>query len=583
MGKKIFLSLLYVLLIGFAISGILSYVTIRSTYNSVVEDKLISNSLFIAELIAERLSGYGFKDMDEYIKQIRTYDDIRITLIDMQGNVLGDSDEDISKMDNHIDRPEVRKAIMGYYSLERRYSGTIRADYIYYATALTYDGQMIIVRLSMPLKDIEIITRKYLYNLLMAFIFGLAIALVIGYVSTRKIVEPLSKITQTSDEIAKGNFNVRVKIYGNDEISRLAETINNMSQQLQYYINGLNTRNKEMEAILSSVASGIIAIDNHWRILFINKKATEILDIEDKELIGRHLMFALRNHQIQKYLDDTVENKAYKETEITLNYPQERIIRLYTNPILERDGSYPIGVIIVLQDITHVRKLEKVRSEFVANVSHELKTPLTSIKGFIETLKEGAIRDEKIALRFIDIIDAEADRLVNLINETLFLSELESNKEEKAKEKIEIKSAIDEIIPLFKSKAESKGIIIEKSIKGDIGVIFGSKDRFKQMLINLVDNAVKYSNEGGKITIQGYLEESRKVIVVEDTGIGIPEEDLPRIFERFYRVDKARVRTGEGGTGLGLSIVKHIAMNFNADISVESKLGKGTKFIIKFP
>ncbi|SHI62755.1 two-component system histidine kinase PnpS [Lutispora thermophila] len=583
MGKKIFLSLLYVLLIGFAISGILSYVTIRSTYNSVVEDKLISNSLFIAELIAERLSGYGFKDMDEYIKQIRTYDDIRITLIDMQGNVLGDSDEDISKMDNHIDRPEVRKAIMGYYSLERRYSGTIRADYIYYATALTYDGQMIIVRLSMPLKDIEIITRKYLYNLLMAFIFGLAIALVIGYVSTRKIVEPLSKITQTSDEIAKGNFNVRVKIYGNDEISRLAETINNMSQQLQYYINGLNTRNKEMEAILSSVASGIIAIDNHWRILFINKKATEILDIEDKELIGRHLMFALRNHQIQKYLDDTVENKAYKETEITLNYPQERIIRLYTNPILERDGSYPIGVIIVLQDITHVRKLEKVRSEFVANVSHELKTPLTSIKGFIETLKEGAIRDEKIALRFIDIIDAEADRLVNLINETLFLSELESNKEEKAKEKIEIKSAIDEIIPLFKSKAESKGIIIEKSIKGDIGVIFGSKDRFKQMLINLVDNAVKYSNEGGKITIQGYLEESRKVIVVEDTGIGIPEEDLPRIFERFYRVDKARVRTGEGGTGLGLSIVKHIAMNFNADISVESKLGKGTKFIIRFP
>ncbi|MGI5998637.1 MAG: two-component system histidine kinase PnpS [Lutispora sp.] len=583
MSKKIFLSLLYVLLIGFTISGILSYGTIRSTYNSVVEDKLISNTHLVVELITERLKGYGSENIDEYVKQIRAYNDIRITLIDSQGNVLADTYEDISKMDNHIDRPEVKKAISGNYSTERRYSDTIKADYLYYAIAARYqDNDIIIVRLSMPLNEIEMIIRKYLYNLLMAFVFGLVIALIIGYISTKKIVKPLSKITETSEEIAKGNFSIKLKINGNDEISKLAETINNMSQQLQYYINGLNTRNKEMEAILSSVASGIIAIDKDYRILFVNDNAKKLLDIHDEELTESHLIYMLRNHYIHEYLSNAIENEAYKETEITLNYPEEKIIKLYTNPIIESNGLYTIGIIIVLQDVTKIRKLERARSDFVANVSHELKTPLTSIKGFIETLKEGAIKEENTALRFLDIIEHEAERLVELIDGILSLSELEGKKEKETKESFELSSAIDDVILMFKSKAESKGITIEKVIKENIGYIYGNKDQFKQMMINLVDNAIKYSMEGGNVTIKGYLEESKKVISIEDTGIGIPEEDLPRIFERFYRVDKARSRTGKSGTGLGLSIVKHIALSMGAEITVESKIGKGTKFKISF-
>lgn len=583
MSKKIFLSLLYVLLIGFTISGILSYGTIRSTYNSVVEDKLISNTHLVVELITERLKDYGSENIDEYVKQIRAYNDIRITLIDSQGNVLADTYEDISKMDNHIDRPEVKKAISGNYSTERRYSDTIKADYLYYAIAARYqDNDIIIVRLSMPLNEIEMIIRKYLYNLLMAFVFGLVIALIIGYISTKKIVKPLSKITETSEEIAKGNFSIKLKINGNDEISKLAETINNMSQQLQYYINGLNTRNKEMEAILSSVASGIIAIDKDYRILFINDNAKKLLDIHDEELTESHLIYVLRNHYIHEYLSNAIENEAYKETEITLNYPEEKIIKLYTNPIIESNGLYTIGIIIVLQDVTKIRKLERARSDFVANVSHELKTPLTSIKGFIETLKEGAIKEENTALRFLDIIEHEAERLVELIDGILSLSELEGKKEKETKESFELSSAIDDVILMFKSKAESKGITIEKVIKENIGYIYGNKDQFKQMMINLVDNAIKYSMEGGNVTIKGYLEESKKVISIEDTGIGIPEEDLPRIFERFYRVDKARSRTGKSGTGLGLSIVKHIALSMGAEITVESKIGKGTKFKISF-
>ncbi|HHY77248.1 MAG TPA: cell wall metabolism sensor histidine kinase WalK [Clostridiales bacterium] len=585
MGKKIFISLVYVLLIGFCIAGLLSYVTIKSTYYKVVEDKLISNAYLVGELVSKRIEAHGFDGLNDYVNSIKTYDEVRITVINSQGEVVADTEEDISVMDNHKDRPEVKKALQGLESLESRYSNTINADYLYFALPIksNEDGSIIAVRLSMALREINLIIKNYLFDLFIAFVMGLNVALIIGFILSKKIATPLTKITQMSGEIAKGNFDIKLNIKDDDEIGKLAYTINHMSQQIQYYISGLNTKNKEMEAILSSVASGIIAINKEQKILFINENAKKLLHIDDEELAGKDLIYVLRSHRIHEYLNNEVMNGEYREIEFTLNYPEEKIIRLYKNPIKERDGSNTIGTIIVLQDVTHVRKLERIRSEFVANVSHELKTPLTSIKGFIETLKEGAIKDEETALRFLDIVYNEAERLVELIDGILTLSELEGKKGKETKERIELSTAIDEVIPLFKSKAENKGVTIMKDVSDKIGYINGSKDRFKQMIINLIDNAVKYSKEGGKVTIRGYLENNTKVISVEDNGIGIPEEDLPRIFERFYRVDKSRSRNERSGSGLGLSIVKHIAQNMGAEITVESKIGKGTKFIIRFP
>lgn len=584
MHKKIFLNLLFVLLVGSTIIGLLSYRTIAATYNKGVEDKLTSSADLIADIISDRLDRNGLDNINEYVRKINSAHEIRITIISYDGIVLADTEEDIAVMDNHKNRPEVINAISGMKSMKKRYSDTIKADYLYYALSVpNNNGYKVVVRLSMPLRDIELIKRKYIYDLIKAFIAGLLIALAIGYSTSKRIANPISKIIQVSEEISKGKFDLKLRIKGNDEIVKLASTINKMSEQLQFYINGLNSRNKEMEAILSSVINGIIAIDNDQRILFINEYAKKLLDIEDEDLEGLHLIYVLRNHQIQEYLRSTIENNKFEETEITFTYPKHRNIKLYTNPIIENDGSNNIGIIITLQDVTQIRKLESIRSEFVANVSHELKTPLTSIKGFVETLKEGAIRDERNALRFLDIIDHEVERLVELSSDILTLSELEGKKEKKKKEIFDIETSLDEVISVFKSQIEKKNIFIEKSIQESMGYLSGSKDKFKQMMINLIDNAIKYSNNGRKIIIQGYLEESCKIIAVEDFGVGIPAEDLPRIFERFYRVDKARLRTGEGGTGLGLAIVKHIAVNFGAEISVESQIGKGTKFIIRFP
>lgn len=584
MQKKIFLNLIFVLMIGIIVIGLLSYRTIEDTYNKGIEDKLISNADLISDMISERTNEYGFDNINEYVRKIKTHDEIRITIIDYDGTVLVDTDEDISLMDNHKDRPEVKKAIEGMNSIEKRYSDTIKAHYLYYAISVNRNTEYkFVARFSIPLKDIEIIKNKYLLDLFLAFVLGLLIALVIGYNTSKRITQPITQITQISEEISQGKFDLKLKIKGNDEIAKLASTINYMSEQLQYYINGLNRRNKEVEAILRSVINGIIAIDNNQRILFINEYAKELLDIEDEDLKGRHLIYVLRNHQIQEYLRKTIESKKFEETEITLTYPQERNIKLYTNPIIENMDTDTIGIIITLQEVTQIRKLERIRSEFVANVSHELKTPLTSIKGFIETLKEGAVKDEKTAMRFLNIIDHEAERLVELINDILIISELESKKEKNIKESFELEASIDEVIPIFKSEIEKKDIKIEKSIKNDMGLLYGSKDKFKQMMINLIDNAIKYSNNRGRVKIEGYIENEYKVITVEDFGIGMQAEDISRIFERFYRVDKSRSKTGEGGTGLGLSIVKHIALSFGAEISVESKIEKGTKFEIRFP
>ncbi|MFA7573618.1 MAG: ATP-binding protein, partial [Lutispora sp.] len=283
------------------------------------------------------------------------------------------------------------------------------------------------------------------------------------------------------------------------------------------------------------------------------------------------------------HLKNTIENKKFNEIEITLNYPEEKNIILYTNPIMEHNGLNSIGIILTLQDVTRIRKLERIKSEFVANVSHELKTPLTSIKGFIETLKEGAMKDEKTALRFLNIIDHEADRLTSLISDILVLSELENRKEKNTMDRFDINTAIEEVILILNSQSEKKNIKIQKFIPENIGFLYGAKDKFKQMMINLIDNSIKYSHEYSKVMIEAYIEDDYKVISIQDFGIGISQESIPRIFERFYRVDKARSRVGYGGTGLGLSIVKHIAISFGAEISVDSQVGKGTLFKIKFP
>ncbi|HOR86684.1 MAG TPA: ATP-binding protein, partial [Bacillota bacterium] len=429
---------------------------------------------------------------------------------------------------------------------------------------------------------------KGLYtNVFIAVLIGIFAASLLGYKMSINITRPIKEITYTASRIAEGHFDKRINIAGKDEIGILVNSINNMAFKLDEMIMSLQDKNVKLEAIMSSVVNGIIAIDSAERVLFINTVAEKLLNIADGDMAGKHLLQVIRNNSIDNYLKTILKDRKFFDTEITMDDPDEKVLKLYSNPIKKTDENDIEGIIITIQDITELRKLERVRTEFIANVSHELKTPLTSIKGFAETLRTEGIDDKKDAIRFLNIIEHEADRLYRLINDILSLSDLERRKAKIIKKEIKVDNIINEVLSMLKSQSDNKNIGLSADVQEDIKNLTGDTDKFKQMLINLVDNAIKYTPEGGKVRVEAYNQGDKAsvdkiVIKVRDNGIGIPKLQIPRLFERFYRVDKARSRN-VGGTGLGLAIVKHIVILFNGEIEVESEVGKGTEFKIILP
>jgi two-component system phosphate regulon sensor histidine kinase PhoR len=422
--------------------------------------------------------------------------------------------------------------------------------------------------------NIEVVTgfegeylKYYLVVLIMVFCIAALFSSKLSYI----IVKPIKDLEFITTRIAKGELDRRVIINSQDEIGQLANTFNNMADRLQYTVKDSLEKQNKLEAILKSMDSGVIAVDRGHRVIMVNPYAQKIFGIK-KDIIGRNLMESIRDYELEEVFKNNEESK-----EIIILWPKKRVLKIKTADVMS-DKEH-IGTVAVVQDITDIRKLENMRSQFVANVSHELKTPLTSIKGFAETLRY--VENQETREKFLTIIDDETDRLTRLISDILTLSDIEQHKEFKQKEDIDVISSINDVYNLMKNTADKKNISLQLETK-DNPVIYGEKDKFKQMLINLIDNAIKYSEQGDYVFIGTKIIEDKCLITVEDTGVGIPKEHIPRLFERFYRVDKARSRA-RGGTGLGLAIVKHIVLNFSGEIFVESELGKGTKFIVKIP
>ncbi|MGV8148668.1 MAG: two-component system histidine kinase PnpS [Alkaliphilus sp.] len=394
---------------------------------------------------------------------------------------------------------------------------------------------------------------------------------------------PLIEMTEATKRISDGDLTKRITVTSSDEIGKLATNFNNMAIRLSETIKELSESNINLSAVLTSIINPIIAVDNNHRIVLLNPAAEQLFEVSAEEAKNMHILEVFRNNILDEELTNILENRIETQTEITINKPQEKVLKIHTNLIKPKnDPDKIIGVVVLIQDVTEIRKLEKMRSGFVANVSHELRTPLTSISGFIETLKSGAIDDEKTKKRFLDIIDIEAERLTRLIDDILTLSEIENTKHKDNRQKILPSDSIKEIEEIMKPVATTKGIEIASEIGSNLTAIYGNKDWFKQMMINLLDNAIKYTISGGKVHIIVYEKYNKIFISVKDSGIGIPKKDLPKLFERFYRVDKARSRK-VGGTGLGLAIVKHIVLSFDGKIKVSSEKGKGTEFTVIIP
>lgn len=516
----------------------------------------------------------SLKDFANYIVNVNgAYEDlisgyrinntpVRCTVIDKNGNVVYDSVD--KSLNSHKNRDEVIKANKYGEGYSTRISDTTGKKTVYYAEKLE-DGT--ILRASLPFETIDIFEPTNLkvcigiVTIVMLFSISLSMKLV------RTIIEPLKNLENVTARIAGGDLNIRVKSLSNDEIGSLGKTFNNMADQLQAKIKEVVDKQNRLESILRSMESGVIAVDGDDTVITINPYAKRVFGIR-RDISGEKISKYIKDYDINTFLNEEDDS----EKEVKILHPVERELRIKKASII--DGIDRIGKVIAVQDISNIKRLENMRSQFVANVSHELKTPLTSIKGFTETLKY--VEDEETRKKFLDIIEKEADRLGRLINDILILSKIESDISGEEDEFLPNK-VVDDVINMVKVLADNKNITIELDERNN-DLLFGDKDRFLQLVLNIVENSIKYSNEGSKVKISSFTNGDNYNLIVEDNGIGIPKEDIPRIFERFYRVDKARK---SGGTGLGLAIVKHIVKTFNGNIKVESVLGLGSKFIIQ--
>ncbi|APF24780.1 sensor histidine kinase [Clostridium butyricum] len=509
---------------------------------------------------------------NEVTDKIKQYDNIKInemklrfTLIKTDGSVVYDSESNTTE--NHSDRDEVIQALEygeGYVS---RYSKTMDLNYIYYATKINDD---LIIRSSVPVNTIKLTQRErikyYIPLVFVTVIFSIFLSLRL----VRKIVEPVKELESVTLKMANGDYKIRAKVNSNDELGILGDSFNHMADELQLKIQEVVNNQTKLESIFNSMDSGVVAVDNENNVISINPAAELLLGIK-KSIVGEKLTDYVSDHEINGFLMDSEE----EDKEITILHPIERNIKIKKSEMI--DKKINLGKVISFQDITDMKRVELMRSQFVANVSHELKTPLTSIKGFAETLR--IVDDSATREKFLDIIDKEAERLTRLINDILVLSNIESNLVADVEE-FRPGIVIEETLNIVRKTARNRNVSVEFEDNSS-ECILGDRDKFYQLVLNLIENAVKYSKEKeGYVKISSHNDGGYYHLKIEDNGIGIPDEDISRIFERFYRVDKSRKK---GGTGLGLAIVKHIVKIFNGEINVKSKLGEGTTFEVKIP
>lgn len=526
-----------------------------------------------------------FAGQARYLKQSA---DARVTFIAADGTVLGDSDLDSGQMDNHLNREEIGEAAASGAGYSKRYSDSTGGNMLYVAMPVRSGTDIVgYVRLSMGLEEIETTVRHLWWGLLGGLLLVFVLAGLISFRVAYQLTRPIEKITRVARQITRLNYKSRVYLRNRDEIGELGQAINTMADSLQQQMHRILENESQLSGVLDNMVSGVVMIDEQGRIVLLNRSAEDILGDVASDLIGKPYDSAKHPYELIRLIQACIERGEHIRDEIMFYFPEERILEVNLVPMKAAEDEW-LGLVIVLHDITAIRRLEKMRSEFVANVSHELKTPIAAVKGFAETLLAGAMNDAETARSFLQIIYDESERLNRLIGDILELSKVESKRAPLHFSPVHLGSFVGKTLDMMRSAADKKEIGLEMKVDEEL-YMEADEDRLRQILFNLLANGINYTPEGGRVKIEveevpadGEHAVDKIRFIVSDTGIGIPKKDLPRIFERFYRVDKARSRSS-GGTGLGLSIVKHLVELHKGSIRVESEVGLGSRFILELP
>ncbi len=397
---------------------------------------------------------------------------------------------------------------------------------------------------------------------------------------TRVALEPIMCITEVAGRIARGELTARAPAGSRGTLGELGDALNAMADQLERQLQELKSQGSQAQAILESMGEGVLALDADGRILWLNGSAQRLLGAGTSQAAGKRLTDLFRQPDIEELVRETATHQRPSAREVHVFSPDERVVRAQSTPCA--GGPSSAAMVVVAQDVTEIKRLERVRREFVANVSHELKTPLTAIKGLLETLLSGALEDAANNRRFVTLIDEDATRLGRLIDDLLELSQIESKADVLALQAVLLRPLLEDLARTLRPRADARQVTLHLEVTADAPPVQGDPDRLRQIFSNLLDNAIKFNKPGGRVTVRAAVDGPSLRVNVQDTGTGIPEADLPRIFERFYRVDKARSRE-LGGTGLGLAIVKHLIELHQGRVTVESRPGQGSTFTVTLP
>lgn len=557
---------------------------VRGFYLEAIRGRLAEETRLAGELLRPQLAGYagkrGREEIDRYVKELGERTSARITLVAPDGTVLGDTAQDAMVMDNHLNRPEIRQAMTGKVGSALRLSHTVNEEMLYTAVSLDENGRLIgFIRLALPLSQLNQAIIRIRYGLLAGLFLVLLFTLGISLLLSTGLTQPLKQMADVSRKIAAGELSSRISVRNRDEIGALAGAINRMAESLQLHVQKVTEGRDRLEAILATMVEGIIVFDTDGRAVLANPAAERMLGLHKEGWYGRRDLEIVRSVELHEKIIAVSRDKVFLEHEISTIAPGEKVLHISLAPIRQRPQE-KAGVIAVFHDITRLRRLEEMRADFAANVSHELRTPLTAIRGFAETLQDGAYNEPESALRFAQIIQREAERLNSLIEDVLKLSKIESGKTAIATEPVALSDVADEVLARLEGRL--KGYKLALEIPAELPQIAGDKGLLVQALYNVVDNALKYTQAGGSLTVKALERQGEIYLTVADNGIGIPKEAQERIFERFYRVDRARSRR-LGGTGLGLAIVKHIVDAHQGRLKLESEEGKGTAITLVLP
>jgi two-component system phosphate regulon sensor histidine kinase PhoR len=530
----------------------------------------------IAEASQPAFLGHG-DDLDALAKKIGEGIDARVTIIAVDGTVLGDSQEDPSTMENHATRPEVRDALQSGIGESIRYSTTLGVRMMYLAVPIINQSDVAgVARVALPLVAVQTSVNHVILIIGLAMAGTTVVAIMAAALIARATTRPIREMTKASRKIAGGELGQKIPIRTRDETGQLAQAFNEMSSNLSKLLEDISTEKTKLQTVLANMADGVMMMDVEGKMVLANQATEKLFNFQEKGVLNKPFIEVIHDHEADEILKLCLKTSQTQTGQFE-SVISKRFIRVIAVPLVEDSLT---GALLLFQDLTELRSLQTMRRELIGNISHELRTPVAGIKAMIETLKEGAINDEKAAADFVARIDGEVDRMAQMLSELTELSRIETGRAELRMTPLNLKLLVEEVAAQLNPLAQRHQVTITTDLVTDLPAVRCDKDRIRQALVNLVHNAIKFNHPGGRVTVSTKAAGESIIVSVSDTGIGIPEEELPHVFDRFYKADRAR--TG-GGTGLGLAIVKHIVQAHDGSIWAESEEGKGSTFSFSLP